>query len=62
MGRTILHIVAACDANLMVVKLLAYTNPTTCNILDEDSHTLLYLTCYILYSPSQDEEDKSLQL
>lgn len=45
MGRTPLHIAAACDANPMVIKLLISANPSTCNILDQDGRTPLHLAC-----------------
>lgn len=45
MGRTPLHIAAACDADPMVIKLLGNADPTTCNILDVDGRTALHLAC-----------------
>ena len=45
MGRTPLHIAAACDADPMVIKLLGSANPSTCNILDQDGRTPLHLAC-----------------
>ncbi|KAL7539108.1 hypothetical protein ACHAWF_006299 [Thalassiosira exigua] len=45
MGRTPLHVAAACHADPMVLKLLGNADPTTCRVQDEDGRTPLHLAC-----------------
>ena len=45
MGRTPLHIAAACDADAMIIKLLGNADPMTCSTLDTDGRTPLHLAC-----------------
>lgn len=45
MGRSPLHIAAACDADPFIIKLLGNADPTVCDSLDEDGQTPLYLAC-----------------
>ena len=58
MGRTPLHVAAACDADAMVIKLLGSADPATCNILDDDGRTPLHLACDISGDIIHDENDK----
>ncbi|KAL7530709.1 hypothetical protein ACHAWF_003477 [Thalassiosira exigua] len=45
MGRTPLHVAAACDADPRVINLLGNVDPTTCGIQDDDGRTPLHLAC-----------------
>ena len=45
MGRTPIHIAAACDANAMIIKLLGSADPTACSSLDTSGRTPLHLAC-----------------
>ncbi len=42
----------------MLIKLLGSTDPTTCTMLDEDSHTPLHLICDALCNMLQGEDGK----
>ena len=55
MGRTPIHIAAACNANPVILKLLGNIEPIACNIQDKHGRTPLHMACGCFHIKLQDK-------